>query len=176
VVLGGICALIVITVGMAQVQPNTTKLTWALLLAGRGVTSGFVMMPAFSAAYLTIKPALISRATALANTLQRMSSSLGVAAVASIAADRVAAHAPHAQVAAGVARAAAARGFDDALLMTAGLSMLGLPAAILLRRALPVGVSSHPPIPRAYRQLAIGLTALALIGLAVSTVIAFGLF
>jgi hypothetical protein len=134
------------------------------------------MMPAFSAAYLTIKPALISRATALANTLQRMSSSLGVAAVASIAADRVAAHAPHAQVAAGVARAAAARGFDDALLMTAGLSMLGLPAAILLRRALPAGVSSHPPIPRPYRQLAIGLTALALIGLAVTTVLAFGLF
>ena len=69
-------------IGLATVQPGTTKLTWALLLAGRGITTGFVMMPAFSAAYLTIAPALISRATALSNTIQRMASSLGVAVVA----------------------------------------------------------------------------------------------
>jgi EmrB/QacA subfamily drug resistance transporter len=176
VVIGGICALLVVTLGMAQVQPDTTKLTWALLLAGRGVTTGFVMMPAFSAAYLSIRPALISRATALANTMQRMASSLGVALVASVAADRVAAHTPHVHVAAAVARAAAARGFDDALLLTVGLSMLGLPAAILLRRALPAGVSSHPPIPRAFRRLAVGLAVLAVVGLALTTVIAFGLY
>jgi hypothetical protein len=133
------------------------------------------MMPAFSAAYLTIAPALISRATALSNTIQRMASSLGVAVVATVAADRVSAHLPHGQVAASVVRGAIARGFDDALLVTVGLTMLALPATMLLRRALPIGVSAHPPVPMAYRALAVALGALALAGLLFTVVIAFGL-
>ena len=175
VVLAGVCALVLVTLGLATVQPDTTKTTWALLLAARGMTSGFVMMPAFSAAYLTIAPALISRATALSNTIQRMASSLGVAVVATIATDRVSAHLPHTRVAASVVRSSIAWGFDDALLITVGLTMLALPATMLLRRALPIGISVHPPIPTAYRALAVALGALGLIGLLFMVVIGFGL-
>lgn len=175
VVLAGVCALTLVSLGLANVQPDTSRLTWAVLLAGRGVTSGLVMMPAFSAAYVTIAPALISRATALSNTIQRMASSLGVAVMATIAADRVAAHLPHARVALSVVRQSVGRGFDDAFLVTVGLTMLGLPAAMLLRRPLPAAVRRHPPIATGYRVLAAGLAVLAVVGLGLSVVIGFGL-
>ncbi len=175
VVLAGLCALVLVTLGMSHVSPDTDKLTWALLLAGRGFTSGFVMMPAFSAAYLTIKPALISRATALSNTIQRMASSVGVALVATIAADRVAAHLPHSRAAAGAIRQSLAQGFDDALLVTVGLTMLGFPAAVLLRRALAAGAAGHPPIPFGYRVLAVLFGLVAALVLVATVVIAFGL-
>ena len=174
VVLAGVCATIVVTLGLAGVQPDTDKTTWALLLAGRGLAIGFTMMPAFSAAYVTIPPALISRATALSNTLQRMASSLGVALVATVAADRVAAHLPHARASAAVLRHATALGFDNALLVTSGLTMLALPATMLLRRPLPAGATEHPPITAAHRRLAVLLAALGLLGLAVTALVAFG--
>lgn len=173
VVLAGVCGLILVSFGLAAVQPDTSHATWAVLLAARGLAVGFTMMPAFSAAYVTIAPALISRATALSNTMQRMASSLGVAVIATIAADRVSAHLPHARVAASVVQHAVARGFDDALLVTAGMTMLGLPATMLLRRPLPLGVRSHPTIPLRYRALAVVLGLIAVLGLALTVLIAF---
>ena len=174
VVLAGVCGTILVTFGLAGVEPDTTKTTWALLLIGRGLAIGFTMMPAFSAAYVTIPPALISRATALSNTMQRMASSLGVAVVATIVADRVAAHAPHARVAPALLQHAVARGFDDGLLVTAGLTMLSLPATVLLRRPLTRGQRTHPPIPLRYRVLAWVFALIALLGLAMTVLVAFG--
>ncbi len=175
VVLAGVCGLILVTLGLAGVQPETTKLEWAAILVGRGLAVGFTMMPAFSAAYVSLPPALISRGTALANTLQRMASSFGVAVIATIAADRINAHLPHARVAAAVVRHAVAHGFDDALLVTTGMTMLGLPATMLLRRPLGPDTTTHPPVPRRYRVLAIVLSVVAALGLALTVVIAFGL-
>lgn len=175
VVLAGVCLLIVVTLGLAQVSPETTERTWAVLLAARGLAVGFTMMPAFSAAYVTLGPRVISRATALSNTLQRMASSLGVAIIATVAADRVNTHLPHARLTAAVARHAVAHGFDDALLVTAGMTMLGLPATMLLRRALPPGVTAHPRIPTSYRVLSVVLGVIAVLGLALAVVVAFGL-
>ena len=175
VVLAGTCMVIVVTLWMAQVQPETTKLDWALLLIGRGLAMGFTMMPAFSSAYVTLPPALISRATALSNTLQRMASSLGVAVIATVVADRVNVYLPHARTSAAVVSHAVAHGFDDALLITAGITMLGLPATMLLRRALPLGVSGHPPIETRYRRLAVALAVIAGLTLILMVVVAFQL-
>jgi len=112
---------------------------------------GFAMMPNFAAAYVTLPAAAIARATAVANTLQRISSSFGIAVLATIVEARIAAHLPAAHGLAGGARgvaatsippairAAAARGFDDTFWLAAGVAALALPATMLLRRPLPEG-------------------------------------
>lgn len=174
VVLAGVCGTVVVTIGLAGVQPDTTKATWTLLLAGRGLAMGFTMMPAFTAAYVTIAPALISRATALSNTLQRMGSSLGVALIATITADRVAAHLPRAPAGHAAVRHAVALGFDNALLVTAGLTLLALPATMLLRRPLAPGQEGHSRLAPGYRRITIALAAIAIAGLAAIAVAAFG--
>jgi EmrB/QacA subfamily drug resistance transporter len=173
VVLAGVSGLILVTFGLAHVAPETTKTTWALMLVGRGLASGFTMMPAFSAAYVTLPAALISRATALSNTMQRMASSLGVAVIATVIAERVNFHLGHGSGPGAVATHAIAHGFDDALLVTTGITMLGLPATLLLRRALPAGEHMHPRIPGPYRLLALALSVVALLGLLLTVVVAF---
>ncbi len=175
VVLAGVCGLILVTFALAQIAPETTKTTWALILVGRGLASGFTMMPAFSAAYVTLPPALISRATALSNTIQRMASSLGVAMITTVISGRVAFHLAHAPAPAAAAKHAIAHGFDDALLFTTGITMLGLPATLLLRRALPIGQHAHPPLPRPYRVLALALSVVVGLGLLLTVVVAFSL-
>ena len=176
VVFTGVCVLIAVSFALATVGPDTSALEWCLLLVGRGVAVGMAMMPAFSAAYVTLSPRLISRGTALANTAQRMASSLGIAVVATIAEDRVVAHLPHGAAPAAVVRQAVATGFDQALLFTAGLSMVGLGATMLLRRPLPDGAgASHPALSPRLRGLAIALTAFGILGLATTVVLAFNL-
>ena len=133
------------------------------------------MMPAFSAAYVTIEPRLISRATALANTAQRMASSLGIAVIATITADRVAAQLAHPILHEGV-NGAIARGFDEALLVTGGMSMVALGATMLLRRPLPGGPgSAHPALAAPLRRLAVALSVFGMLGLALSIVLGFDL-
>ena len=174
-VLAGICLLVAVSFLMATVGPDTSGGEWALLLAGRGVAVGFSMMPAFSAAYVTIEPRLISRATALANTAQRMASSLGIAVIATITADRVAAQLAHPIFHEGV-KGAIARGFDEALLVTGGMSMVALGATMLLRRPLPGGPgSAHPALAAPLRRLAVALSVFGMLGLALSIVLGFDL-
>jgi EmrB/QacA subfamily drug resistance transporter len=174
VVFTGVCVLVAASFVMATVGPHTSPLEWCLLLAARGVAVGSAMMPAFSAAYVTLPPRLISRGTALANTAQRMASSLGIAVIATVAEDRVLAHLPHGRVPPAVVKQAMATGFDQALLVTAGLSMLGLGATMLLRRPLAAGPgSAHPSLPSRLRTLAVALTVFGALGLLLSVVLAF---
>ncbi len=177
VVFGGICLLVVMSFAMATVGAGTSGAEWALLLAGRGLAVGFSMMPAFSAAYVTIEPHLISRATALANTAQRMASSLGIAVIATIAADRVAAQLAHPlPLHMGAEKSAIALGFDQALLVTGGMSMVALGATMLLRRPLPDGPgSAHPRLAAPLRHLAFVLSVFGLLGLGLSIVLGFNL-
>jgi len=177
VVFSGVCLLVAVSFAMATASPSTSALEWGVLLAGRGVAVGFAMMPAFSAAYVTIRPRLISRATALANTAQRVASSLGIAVIATIAEDRVLAHLPHGPAAPAFVKSAAAVGFDQALLVTAGMSMLGLGATMLLRRPLPGGPgSAHPPLASSLRVLMVALSGFGVLGLLLTIVVAFNIF
>jgi EmrB/QacA subfamily drug resistance transporter len=175
VVLSGVCALVLVTLGLAQAQPETTKQWWAILLVGRGFAAGLTMMPAFSAGFVSLSPAMISSANALSNTVQRMAASLGVAVIATVAAERVNVYMAHAGGPTSVFQHAVAQGFDDALLVTAGMTMLGMPAAVLLRRALPIGAMQHTRLLDRYRVLSVGLGAFAVVGLALTIVIAFRL-
>ena len=55
---------------------------------------GFTMMPALSAAYVTLRPQAIARATSVANVVQRVASGFGVAVMATILSNRIVAHLP----------------------------------------------------------------------------------
>ena len=165
----GICLLTIVGFRLSLVNNATSNLAWAILLCGRGVAMGFCMMPAMSSAYVTIAPRLVSRATALANTAQRMLSSVAIAAAASVLAARLVARTPHTPPAAVSAhlhlltKLAVGRGFDDTLALLAGASALALPAAMRLRRPLPGGhEDEHPPQPAAVYVMTAVLTVVAL--------------
>jgi EmrB/QacA subfamily drug resistance transporter len=166
----GLALLTLCSVWMATLSPDTPRWEIALMVAGRGLGIGLSMMPSMSSAYVTIAPTLIARATSVSNTVQRVASALAVAIVATILASRISAHLPGALGAAaasgggleGVHLPAAvksmllaqvAKGFDDTFWVTAGLSLICFPMALLLRRSL------RPEAVRAYalRQLAEGV-------------------
>jgi len=167
----GLALLTGATIWMATLTPATPRWVIALMLATRGAGMGLSMMQAMSSAYITLAPRLISRATSVSQVVNRVGSGLGVAIVATILSDRIAAHLPplprgasasaggglasvHLPPAVkGVLLAQAARGFDDTFWVMAGLTLLCFPMALLLRRPLT------PAAVRAYglRQLTEGV-------------------
>jgi MFS family permease len=176
VVFSGIVVLIAATLLLTGLQPSTPDSAWVVITGLRGVGMGLTMMPNFAAAYVTLAPAAIARATAVANTIQRVSSSFGIALFASILTVRFNAHPfvpPHGP---GVTRALvahlaeqnAARAFDETFWLGVGLAALGLPAAMLLRRPLPAGLAEakHPPLSAATKAVAGWLLVVAVATLA----------
>jgi hypothetical protein len=167
----GLALLTGSTIWMATMSPDTSRWVIAAMLAGRGVGIGLAMMPAMSSAYITLAPSLISRATSISNTVQRVAGGLGVAILATILTGRIAAHLPplpagaSASVGGNLAsshlpaalktmlEAQVARGFDDTFWVAAGLSLVAFPMAVLLRRPL------RPEVVRAFalRQLGEGI-------------------
>src|SRR5215472_11616722 len=166
----GLALLTLCSVWMATLAPDTPRWEIALMVAGRGLGIGLSMIPSMSSAYVTLAPTLIARATSVSNTVQRVASALAVAIVATILAGRISAHLPGAlgsAAASGSGLAGAhlppavesmllaqvAKGFDDTFWVTAGLSLICFPMALLLRRSL------RPEAVRAYalRQLAEGV-------------------
>jgi EmrB/QacA subfamily drug resistance transporter len=174
VVLLGLTLMAVSTFWLTTVTIDTSTTTWVEVLTLRGAATGLTMMPAFTAAYVSIPAILLARATALANTIQRIASSLGIAILATVVEIRVRAHAPPQlrEITLGAAHAAAGAGFDDTFWLAAGMILLGLPAAMLLRRPLgrtttggaPTAVS-HPPLSLGTRIVAIALLVIAVAGL-----------
>jgi EmrB/QacA subfamily drug resistance transporter len=148
VVFLGVIVLGVTTAVLATVSVSTSSTQWVTYLFIRGVGIGFTMMPAFSAAYVTLSHAAIGRATALSNTVQRIFSSLGIAILATVLQLRVPAHVPAVpQPPVRTTLAAAFAGaFDDAMLIAAAIIVLALPAALLLRR--PNTGAPQRPTPR----------------------------
>ena len=128
---------------------------------------GFSMMPAMSAAYVTLGPSMISRATSITNVVQRVASGLGVAAMATVLGNRIAANLPALpqgasvgggtqQLPAGIRSlvlAQVAKGFDETFWISLAFVLPAFPMALLLRRALkPRDVRSY-----ALKQLAEGV-------------------
>jgi MFS family permease len=152
VVFFGVVALTLTTALLTTVGAGTTGEQWALLLFARGVGIGFTMMPAFSAAYVSLSHAAIGRATAISNTIQRIFSSLGIAILATMIQARVMQHQPvfHQRPTPAQAHAAAVgafgAAFDDTMWVAAAIIILALPATLLLRRA--KAAATQRPVPR----------------------------
>jgi EmrB/QacA subfamily drug resistance transporter len=140
VVTVGVVVIAVATVLMTAVAPSTTPAQWAGLLALRGVGLGLAMIPAMSSAYTGLAADQIGRATAMANTLQRIFSSVGVAIMATVLTARIAADLPsHARP----SPASVSRAYDETFWVAAAMVLLALPAALLIRRAVAPG--RRPP-------------------------------
>ena len=158
-VLAGAAVMTGATLLLTDVSPTTSPWTWSLILVLRGIGFGLAMMPNFAAAYVTLPPTEIARATAMANTLQRLAASLFIAVFATVLSARISAevatvHSRHALL------LAAGRGFDETFWLAAGFAALVVPAAMLLRRPLPpgrqlvslrAGGNVHPPLSRPVR-------------------------
>ncbi|HZV49560.1 MAG TPA: DHA2 family efflux MFS transporter permease subunit [Candidatus Dormibacteraeota bacterium] len=153
----GLALLAAGTLWLTTIAPGTSSRELVAMLAVRGAGMGFTMMPIMSAAYVTLRPAQIARATSVSNVVQRVASALGVAVMATVLSNRITANLP--PLPAGVSAASGggiasahlsaplqhylltqvARGFDDAFWVALGLSMLCFPMALLLRRAMRPG-------------------------------------
>ncbi|MDQ6743867.1 MAG: DHA2 family efflux MFS transporter permease subunit [Candidatus Dormibacteraeota bacterium] len=176
----GLTLLTGATVWMTTLTPTTPGWTIALMLAIRGCGMGFSFMPSMSAAYVTLAPAKIARATSVANVVQRVASGLGIAIMASVLTSRISANLPAlprgTAVSTGANLAAAhlppgiktilldqaAKGFDDAFWVGAGLVVMAFPMTLLLRRALDPAVVRSYGVRQASEGIVLGVAALQL--------------
>lgn len=150
----GVLVLTASSIWMTLISPSTSSWEVGFMLASRGIGMGLTMMPAMSAAYVTLPPAHIARATSIANVVQRVAGAFGVAILATVLSNRITANLPPLpgglSGASGNGLAAAplpvpvktvlleqvAKGFDETFWVAAGLTILCLPMGLLLRRAL----------------------------------------
>jgi MFS family permease len=82
VALFGLTVLTLGTIPFAFLARDSSYTVLALLLVVRGVGIGSSMMPAMAAAYATLKPADVPRATSALNAIQRIGGSIGTAVLA----------------------------------------------------------------------------------------------
>ena len=82
VVPAGLVVAVVGTVVYTQLSAHTSFAVLGLSLFVRGIGFGFVMMPAISAAYQTLAPVQVPRASTAINIVQRVGGSIGTALVA----------------------------------------------------------------------------------------------
>src|SRR4051795_10538247 len=78
----GLLILTLGTIPFAFLKSNSDYTVLALLLVVRGLGIGSSMMPAMAAAYATLKPSDVPRATSSLNALQRIGGSIGTAVLA----------------------------------------------------------------------------------------------
>jgi EmrB/QacA subfamily drug resistance transporter len=84
VVATGLVLLFVGSVVLAQVHYNSSNWLVVTALLLRGVAMGFAMMPTMAAAMARVPRRYTSRASSITNTLQRVSSSVGIAILVTV--------------------------------------------------------------------------------------------
>ncbi len=149
----GVLVLTAASLWTATISWNTSEGVIILMMVARGIGMGFTMMPAMSAAYVTLRPEQVAAATSLTNVVQRVAAAIGVAVLSTILTNRIVANMPYvpghaiggntASLAAlnlppqikDVLLQQAGKGFDATFLVAAGLGVLCLPGALLLQRA-----------------------------------------
>ena len=148
----GVLIVILGTVVYTQVTPGTSEVLLAFALFVRGIGLGMSMMPSMSAAYQTLEPSQVPRATTTINILRQVGGSLGTAVLAVILQREIIA-----KVGAGsgagnagnllggtaaipdAARAQVASAFGVSFWWAVGLSALCIIPALLLPRVRPGG-------------------------------------
>jgi MFS family permease len=82
VVLAGVIAICAGTLGSAHARAHTPFALLSVSLVIRGIGLGAAMMPAMAAAYATLRPDQVPRATSALNAVQRVGGSIGTAVLA----------------------------------------------------------------------------------------------
>jgi MFS family permease len=158
VVPAGLVVAILGTVAYTQLGAHTSFAFLAVSLFVRGIGFGFVMMPAISAAYQTLTPPQVPRASTAINIVQRIGGSIGTALVAVVLEHQISLRAPDlsgglsavdsapASVVAKVAQPLATA-FGSTFWWVLGLTMLALVPALLLSRVPAGRVPGAAPVP-----------------------------
>jgi EmrB/QacA subfamily drug resistance transporter len=143
VALGGVLVMAVGTIPFVAVGATTPYALLAVFLVVRGVGLGGAMMPAMAAAYATLRPDEVPRATGALNAIQRVGGSIGTALLAVVLQHQVAAAFPGTPTGGGLgaiagaasgAAAPLAAAFADTFWWALGLCLVAaIPAAILAR-------------------------------------------
>jgi hypothetical protein len=142
----GLAVITLSSLWLTTLTPDTSTLEFVMILLLRGVGMSLTMMPSMASAYVTIAPRAIPRATSVANVIQRVAAGFGVAVMATVLSNRISANLPaiHGAPGGGPVPPAIkdyvlqqiAKGYDQTFWFTAGIMLIGFPAALLLGRAL----------------------------------------
>ncbi len=151
----GLVVAAVGTVAYTRLGAHTSFALLAVSLFVRGIGFGFVMMPAISAAYQTLSPPQVPRASTAINIVQRIGGSIGTALVAVVLEHQVASQVPglsgglsavESAPPAAVARLAQplSTAFGATFWWIMALTLVALVPAVLLSR-LPASERPTPP-------------------------------
>ena len=176
----GLAVVTAATIWMTTLTPTTSGALIGAMLALRGFGMGFSMMPSMSAAFITLAPDKIARATSVSNVVQRVASGLGIAIMATVLTNRISANLPRLPQGSGVPGSGdfasahlppavktvlleqATKGFNETFWVGAGLVLIAFPMTLLLRRALtPEAVRSYA-VRQASEGIVLGMAALKL--------------
>jgi EmrB/QacA subfamily drug resistance transporter len=145
----GVAVLILGTLAYTQVTDSSSEVLLAAALFVRGLGLGLSMMPTMSAAYQTLQPHQVPRATTTINIVRQVGGSLGTAVLAVILqrqiVSSVGAHGGAGSLLGGTtaipeaARAHVAGAFAHSFWWAVGLSALGVIPALMLPRKKPGG-------------------------------------
>jgi EmrB/QacA subfamily drug resistance transporter len=124
VALAGIALMTVATVPLALIGPGTSLGVIEAALFVRGMALGATFMPAMAAAYATLEPAAVPRATSALNVIQRVGGSIGTAILAVVLSSQI-------------GETEVNRAFAHTFWWTVALTALAILPALVLVRATP---------------------------------------
>ncbi len=135
-VIMGMIGLLLTTLSFLLIELETGEWWVRLIMLLRGMSFGLIMVPASTAAYVTIAPRDTGRATAIGSAIPQVGGSFGVAVAATALNRRLLTH--NAVLVAPGVRHGALLAFHDAFLVTAVFPVLAVIAALVIndRRAL----------------------------------------
>ncbi len=126
----GMVGVAATTLGFLYIDLNT-NLWWIRgLMFARGCFFSFLLVSLQTATFATISPEMMGRASAVASAGRQVGSSFGVALLATVLTSRLTAHGTSLQP--GADSSAALDAFDDAFIVAAALSLLGMATALLV--------------------------------------------
>jgi EmrB/QacA subfamily drug resistance transporter len=153
----GMVIILLSTAIFTQVDAHTNEVALSLALFVRGIGFGATMMPAMGAAYQTLDPSAVPRATTTLNILQRVGGSIATALVAVVLQQGIRHRVPGAAGAGGLGSTQGRRlpdsvatalghAFGATFWWVVGLSAVGLAASLFLPRT--VAVAAGGPVQK----------------------------
>jgi len=140
-VIAGMVGLFLTTLAFLLVDLETGEWSVRLIMLLRGMSFGLVMIPASTAAYVTIGARATGRATAIGSAIPYVGSSFGVAVAATALTRRLIAH--DAVLVSPVTRHGALLAFHDAFVVTAVFPVLAVLAAFLISDRLALAAAKR---------------------------------
>jgi EmrB/QacA subfamily drug resistance transporter len=148
-IIAGMIGLLLTTLAFLRVDLQTGEWSIRLIMLLRGMSFGLVMIPASTAAYVSIAPRDTGRATAIGSAIPYVGSSLGVAVMATVLTRRLIAH--QATLLNPATSQGALLAFHDAFVVAAVFPVLAVFAALMINDKLALAAirRSGPAAPAA---------------------------